>query len=240
MRDALDSLAAAQERREPVRPPTWRPEWDTGLAVVADSWRMRFVVVCAGLLVVVAGVAVGLGPGPATPSCEPITYAFQGSPPDRAVAEFRLATREIRRRSGLLFVEDDPNAAKLLVRWSDRAVADAASSPVASDHGRTALLGVARGHWRSMGGGRQLVAAAIEVDGRISWPLGLERGDGIAAVFVHELGHVVGLAHSPDPTSFMHRILDAQAPRWTAHDLEQLERAGEASGCRAPADGGQA
>ena len=198
---------------------------------------MLLLVVCAGPLVAVAGFVLGLG-RPPTPVCEPITYAFQGSPPARAVAEFSLATQEIHRRSGLLFEEGAAATSKLLVTWSDRGVAGVAS-PVVSEDVRTTLLGVGWGSWRSVEGGRELVAAAIDVDGTASWPLGVDRGDGLAAVFIHELGHVIGLAHSPDPTSFMYRILGARAPRWTAHDLEELARAGGASGCRPLGDEGR-
>jgi hypothetical protein len=114
--------------------------------------------------------------------------------------------------------------------WSDRPVHRAPSPVVAGDTARA--LGYGESRWENRkGGGRRLAAGLVEVDATAKWPFGIDRRDGLAAVFAHELGHVAGLAHNADPASFMYPVTSRQAPRWTATDRQQLVLAGQQAGC---------
>ena len=225
--EAVARFAAVEAAREitPARPAERSEPSDP------TRRRVAFVAGCTGfLLVAVVAIALATGRSPA-PGCEPITYALQGSPPAHARAELGAAISEIHRRTGLEFEEGAPAKPTLVVSWSDRGVTQPGPSPVVSD-GATRAVGFGFGHWRSVAGGRVLANAVIEVDANTPWQLGLHRGDGLGAVFVHELGHVLGLGHSTEPTSFMHYRTFPQTPHWTAPELDELAQAGRQSGCR--------
>ena len=220
VRDALESLSTfpSMGRAEGSKP---TPQRIFGPGLPARSAALLLVAA-----VVVASVRAIL------PGCEPISYTMEGSPPDHVHAEFRLAIREIHQRSGLLFEEGPRGASKLRIKWSD-ALGTAVTSPATiSDADPAELLGLGTGRWRQVFGGRTLFHGDIEVDATADWPLGLDRGDTLAAIFVHELGHVIGLPHSAEASSFMHEVATSERPRWTADDLERLAKAGRDSGCR--------
>ena len=164
-----------------------------------------------------------------SPGCNPITYTFVGSPPAHAVSQFELATAEIHQHSGIVFEDSTPDASALTVRWSDGVATGA--SPLISGGSPERALGFASSVWR---GGRELVTATIEVDATASWPAGMSESDGLAVVFVHELGHVVGLDHSPEASSFMYEHMSHEGRHWTGGDREGLAEAGRQLGCAVP------
>jgi len=55
---------------------------------------------------------------------------------------------------------------------------------------------------------------------------------GLGAVLMHELGHLVGLGHTQDPTQIMNpQLLQTKDGTYGAGDLAGLARLGAASGC---------
>lgn len=172
----------------------------------------------------------------ASTACEPITFAVAGSPPAFVGAELELAMQEIHARTGLVFERESESGAarrpKLLVSWSVGETSRPVSALIVADRSTTGRLGYGAGRWREAEGDRELLEAAVEINGNRSWRRGLEASDALAAVFVHELGHVVGLSHNPDPASFMHHQAGGEARSWTEADAAQLAQLGRQAGCR--------
>lgn len=171
----------------------------------------------------------------AAPTCEPIAFTLVGSPPPFATSELAVAIQEIQERTGLLF-ETEPagtGQSKLSISWRVDDTLNSGSAVVGAAGGMT-RLGLGGAQWRNVPGGRELVAAVIEINGDVQWRGGLETDDGLAAVFVHELGHVVGLPHHPDPASFMHHRPSGERPAWTEAEAAELAWFGQRSGCQPP------
>lgn len=230
VRDALAGLTQLRTLRLPSdRRPSRRPV-PPEVELIPGWVSVLFL----GALVMVAGVAVAAArAGASGPTCAPITYEVQGSPPAFAVAELGKALDEVHARSGLAFTAGEPGSSKLVVRWSRNGVTEGASAGSEESTGR--LLGYGRGTSWQVRGGRVLEAADVEIDATASWRPGLDRRDGLAAVFVHELGHaVLGLEHNVEPTSFMYYRASANAPRWTPDDISEIERISSEFGCRPP------
>lgn len=170
------------------------------------------------------------------PACAPVAYTVAGSPPAHVRDELDLAIAEITRRTGLPFVEGEASAATLRITWSPAGLpadveALAMHEPLGSATAATRFIAYGSARWNVVRGGRQLDAAAIDVDGSVAWASGLDRSDALAAAFVHELGHVMGLEHSSDATSFMFHRASPQQPSWTAVELVELAATGRAAGC---------
>jgi hypothetical protein len=177
------------------------------------------------LAITLAGVMLSIS-GSRSGRCPEVTYAFEGSPPPYAVAEFGAAVAEVNRHTGLVFGLAPIATAQVVVSWGAGVPATTAS---ADTNQRGRLLGYAIGRWNDARS--KLIAASISIDGAVGWPTGLSRGDSLSSVFVHELGHVLGLAHSSDPASFMHDPASPAPRSWTADDTRRLQQVGRSAGC---------
>lgn len=75
------------------------------------------------------------------------------------------------------------------------------------------------------------VTGAIVLNGAEQLANGFAPGKTWGKVVMHELGHVVGLDHVPDPAQIMHDTLVSSPGDWGAGDLAGLRRLGELAGC---------
>lgn len=212
-----------------------RPRYPTGASPTPA--RERRLAIAAVLVATVALGTVAVV-GAATPTgCKPVTFAFAEPPSAQVRSELALAVDEIEDRTGLTFVERTTGPVVLEISWSDGGVAprvpSSALPPTAhSASDGTLFLGYGAGLWRVVGDGRSLTAATIAFDASVEYPSGLDVGDSLASLFVHELGHVLGLAHSSDPASFMRPTLSPEARQFVPHEQTLLAEIGRAAGCQ--------
>ena len=67
-----------------------------------------------------------------------------------------------------------------------------------------------------------------------SLPVGTSKRASWRGVVLHELGHVVGLDHSANPSDVMYPSIDVGPANWSPAELAQLTRVGRRLGCRDP------
>ncbi|HET7482075.1 MAG TPA: matrixin family metalloprotease, partial [Actinomycetota bacterium] len=113
--------------------------------------------------------------------------------------------------------------APVLVSWvrppdllipGDQAVGAAGSTPVSNDEGVPVY-----------------VTGEITFNAEAKLLPGFELGDSWGDVVLHELGHLVGLAHVADTTQVMNPDVTGGLARLGAGDLAGLHRLGRAAGC---------
>lgn len=189
-----------------------------------------------GIVVAWYGSSTGAFALGAEPGCAPITFEVQGSPPPVVLAELDVAMQEIQERTGFVFeaapASVEAERPKLSILWMVDGTPRPTSDLIPADDGARRRLGFGAARWRYSPDRRELLEAVVEVNGSVSWGQGLGSADALAAAFVHELGHVVGLQHNADRASFMYPQARAEAPTWTAEDASQLAWFGEQSGCQ--------
>ena len=238
VRRALVELAAAQAA--PSRQDRRRGEWVPSgervprgalcssvlpLSVVVTTWAAAVAVFT--LLLAMAGAVSTDRPA----ACAAVSYTWRGAAPRLLSQEFAVAAAEIERRTGVRFVPSTTHDAALVIEWSAQSLETrgAGLEPKAARR-----IGSAVGHWRRDGGALTLGAGLVILDGTWPWKEGIEKGDGLAAGLVHELGHVLGLDHSDDPASYMYAKSSPDARRWTDGDLAALAEVSRRTGCAPP------
>lgn len=170
-----------------------------------------------------------------TRDCAPITFEVVGSPPPFVRTELELAMEEIHERSGFVFEEETEPVAgerpQLSIFWAVGETPSPRPDMVVPHDREQQRLGFGMARWRHLPNRRELLEGVVEVDGSLAWGQGLGSADALAATFVHELGHVIGLQHSADAASFMYPRARKQTPTWSTEDASQLKWFGRQSGC---------
>lgn len=168
--------------------------------------------------------------------CRPIHLVVNGrTAPAGADTLLAEALAEVQRATGLQFTLDGPTDepppaerqpfqpdrygdrwAPVLVAWSDPAEAPGLADDVAGSAGST---------WVETGQGTSVyVTGLVTLDGpQMAESLQMPGGrDEARAVIQHELAHLVGLDHVPDPGQLMQPVLDPEVTSFGAGDLTGL------------------
>jgi len=185
---------------------------------------------------------IGGAHGPRWEACRPIHYVVRpGGEQPRFDAILRSAVAEISRATGLKFVADgtttevplrsasrDPYQprrygdrwAPVLVAWSNVGESPRLAGRVEGFAGP--------GAWGARGEPVRLVSGTVTYDVDKLQVLEGEMGDGaVRAVVLHELGHLVGLAHVHDRTQVMNPTIGRDTPvHFAAGDLTGLAELG--------------
>ncbi len=95
------------------------------------------------------------------------------------------------------------------------------------------LVGGAAGVGGSWWSGTQMFRGMLVVDSRAKLPAGFGAGATRGALLLHELGHVMGLAHARTQAQIMYPVLDndARAAVFGAGDIAGLRKLGKAGRC---------
>ena len=198
-----------------------------GVPALTDCVVLAILVACvAGAIATVRPSHTG-----ATARCQPIRYAIVGAPPAYVIDQFGVATAEITERTRIPFVPAPASTAQLVVSWDPHLTSPWPANELPAGSEVPHLLGSARGAWSVNGERRTFVAGHVALDANKQWEIGIHRDDSLASVMVHELGHVIGVAHASEPASFMYRVAEGDEPSWTATDREELAAVGSSAGC---------
>lgn len=156
--------------------------------------------------------------------CEPITWATNGVLPTGEEPLVTEAFNKIQTASGLRFVRvASPSGADIVVRVTRN------SSNRAEGEGLFRYRPVADHLPASIFAG----TLTAEVGSRTS--AGLRLG-----LYMHEIGHIVGLDHVDDPEQVMYaEIPDVPSPAFAGGDLAGLREVGLAAGCLTPPESPQ-
>jgi hypothetical protein len=142
--------------------------------------------------------------------CDSIEYFVNpAGMPDGAMATIDAAFTELAVASGLTFnyagetginpllppMYSGPEGS-IIVSFSD-----GAATPGLEGFGG---LGGFRGMERSDGRGGRIVDGGVVINTKYAWRLGFGRGGALGSILLHELGHVMNLAHVQDSTQIMY------------------------------------
>ncbi len=179
--------------------------------------------------------------------CTPIHYVVNlTDAPPTAAADVAGAIARVSAATGIGFVADGitdeepsrsrPNEepARYGHRWAPLLIAwiHGASSDFITTDG---ALGEGGATWVAPAGGPDVYVTgqvAISADTTRNLPAGFGAGATIGLLLLHELGHVVGLAHVTDPAEVMYpRLQPRDAAAYGPGDLAGLAALGHARGC---------
>ena len=159
--------------------------------------------------------------------CRPISYLIepQGGY-DGSVADLRKAIQVVGAATGMTFVAatKEQGEPDVTVTWESPSTAPDLVGAVAA---RTRTTTVAHD------GVLEIARATVRLDRTTSIRAGFATSGPAdwGQVYLHELGHVVGLAHVPGRTEIMNRAVSPDNHVLAAGDLSRLHQVGRAAGC---------
>ena len=177
-------------------------------------------------------------------TCAPINYVvnFHGAP-SFAAKDLALAISRLAAVTGYRFVFTGTTSEVPTSSWSkNQQLGRAGWAPLIISFGtpnQTDMLhdgpsqfGDGSPAWVNGAGGPVYVSGAVVINAEQHFQEGFGAGTSLGTLFMHEIGHVLGLAHSTNPASFMYPYLGVTAQTITPLDLVHL-RALVARGCPA-------
>jgi hypothetical protein len=142
--------------------------------------------------------------------CDPIEYYVNPTGmPEGAMATVEAAFKELADASGLTFTYVGETGVDVLVppMYSGPegsiivGFSEGAATPGLEGYGG---IGGFRSIQRSDGLGGQIVSGGVVINTEHAWRLGFGRGGALGSILLHELGHVMNLAHVQDGTQIMY------------------------------------
>ena len=217
----------------PVAPPVSTPQPPAATTSGASSYTF--------LTVDSSGAPVRFNP------CTPLDYVtnLTGAPAG-AAALVSAAVGRISAATGLTFVDvgttsEVPSVeraayqparygggwAPLLIAWSRPSQSDLLPGGN--------VIGEGGSSWVQQGAGPEVFVtgqAVIDATNTTSFPVGFGQGPSLGQLLLHELGHVIGLGHTPDRTQIMYpSLLPLGSAAYGTGDLAGLTRLGATAGC---------
>jgi len=183
--------------------------------------------------------------------CAPIHYVTNlADAPPGAAQDLATALHMVTAATGIVFVDDGPTTerptldrpvdeperypgghAPVLISWTTRSETDVFGAETGTAYGTTNVS------WLDPPGSPDAdpayVSGELTIDPRTTAGLapGFGAGPSIGELLLHELGHLMGLAHVADPSQIMYPTLLPVAARYGAGDLAGLARLGWSAGC---------
>lgn len=219
----------APGRRRPYR--TGPTAGDVALVVVAALFVVIGLVVSVGVAVAEAGPTVD--PAALRPSCAAVHYVVASvNAPAGGRPLVRQAFAQLADATGLVFVDDTdgapangqrPGRQPVAVAWARR------DAPLWLEH--PGQVGLATAQWDAAGA---LVSGVVQLNAGYTLPVSFATRNSWGGVLMHELGHLMGLAHSTDRAEMMYPSVTSGPAEWGPLDRQLLRAAGARLGCPPP------